>query len=220
MSTGQCLKTLVADLSGAAANVPIAYVTFSPSSEQLLACTLDETVRLWDVMNGKVMKTYTGHSNLKYATKAAFTYPRFIEPGPATEADIHFPEKAELTPEERHEITQKLLSRERRRRDRKGLPEVLIAIGSENQKVYLWDLQTKEIVQELEGHRDVILGLAVSRPALMFEFLFAVLTSHVFISGSSLSAHHCVWQHGQRSQHSHLARRWLGGIFTVDFRNV
>jgi COMPASS component SWD3 len=31
--------------------------------------------------------------------------------------------------------------------------------GSEDHNIYLWNLQTKEIVQKLEGHTDVVLGI-------------------------------------------------------------
>jgi len=35
-----------------------------------------------------------------------------------------------------------------------------IISGSEDHKIYLWDLQTREIVQRLEGHRDVVVSVA------------------------------------------------------------
>ena len=35
-----------------------------------------------------------------------------------------------------------------------------IVAGSEDGKAYLWDLQTKSLVQTLEGHSDVVLGVA------------------------------------------------------------
>lgn len=34
--------------------------------------------------------------------------------------------------------------------------------GSEDGKVWLWDLQTREVVQVLEGHRDTVVAVAVS----------------------------------------------------------
>ena len=34
--------------------------------------------------------------------------------------------------------------------------------GSEDNKVYLWDLQSREVVQILEGHTDVVVAVAVS----------------------------------------------------------
>jgi COMPASS component SWD3 len=36
----------------------------------------------------------------------------------------------------------------------------LVLAGSEDGKAYLWDLQTKALVQTLEGHSDVVLGVA------------------------------------------------------------
>ena len=36
-----------------------------------------------------------------------------------------------------------------------------IVSGSEDNKVYLWDLQSREIVQVLEGHSDIVVACAV-----------------------------------------------------------
>lgn len=35
-----------------------------------------------------------------------------------------------------------------------------IVSGSEDHNIYIWNLQTKEIVQKLEGHSDVVLCIA------------------------------------------------------------
>jgi len=35
-----------------------------------------------------------------------------------------------------------------------------IISGSEDNMVYIWDLQSKKIVQKLEGHKDVVLAVA------------------------------------------------------------
>ncbi|KRX69077.1 Protein will die slowly [Trichinella sp. T6] len=32
--------------------------------------------------------------------------------------------------------------------------------GSEDRMIYLWDLQTKDVVQQLNGHVDVVLAIA------------------------------------------------------------
>ncbi|KDN37456.1 WD40 repeat-like protein [Tilletiaria anomala UBC 951] len=161
VSSGQCLKTLESKLAGSPVNNAISSVLFSPSSVQLLASSLDNMVRLWDVPNGRVLKTYTGHKCEKHIMKAAFTHPRFIRPGPATAEEIHLPEETQLEENDKESIIQRTLAVERRRRDRKGLPEILVVCGSEDQKVVLWDLQTKEVVQKLEAHRDTVLALAV-----------------------------------------------------------
>jgi len=36
----------------------------------------------------------------------------------------------------------------------------MVLSGSEDGKAYLWDLQTKQLLQTLEGHSDVVLGVA------------------------------------------------------------
>ena len=56
----------------------MASVRFSPSSLQLLASSLDSAVRLWDVANARVIKTYTSHTNTQYAGAALFLF----QPGP------------------------------------------------------------------------------------------------------------------------------------------
>lgn len=40
------------------------------------------------------------------------------------------------------------------------LPAAMIIAGSEDQRIYLWDLQTKKVVQTLLGHKDAILAVA------------------------------------------------------------
>lgn len=99
---------------------PLVSVRFSPSSLQLLAMSLDSAVRLWDLANARVLKTYTGHVNTKYAGTALFAY---------------LPSAA--------------------------LPRTLVVAPSEDRELYLWDLQTKQVVQKLIGHRDAVATIAV-----------------------------------------------------------
>jgi len=35
-----------------------------------------------------------------------------------------------------------------------------IVAGSEDHRTYIWDLQTREIVQVLEGHTDIVVAVA------------------------------------------------------------
>lgn len=42
-----------------------------------------------------------------------------------------------------------------------SLPEVYVICGSEDQRVYVWNLQTKKLVQTLIGHRDVVISVDV-----------------------------------------------------------
>jgi COMPASS component SWD3 len=112
---------------------PIGNILFSPNSFQLLATSLDNSIRLWDIANSRVIKTYLGHHNEKYAIKACFS--AF---GSSTPASLQT------------NATKAAAS----------LPPVMVVAGSEDSRIYLWDLQTKKIVQTLTGHKDTILAVA------------------------------------------------------------
>ena len=47
--------------------------------------------------------------------------------------------------------------------------ERLVLSGSEDARVYIWDLQSRQLVQVLEGHKDVVLGVSVSHPYASVE---------------------------------------------------
>ena len=46
-------------------------VSFSPDGTKLASASFDKTVRLWDVKTGKVLHTFTGHSDFVYAVAFA-----------------------------------------------------------------------------------------------------------------------------------------------------
>jgi len=68
-TSGQCLKTMVVAQE---TNAPVTFITFTPNSRYLITCSLDSTVRIWDYRSkeGTVVKSYTGHSNVKYSIPA------------------------------------------------------------------------------------------------------------------------------------------------------
>jgi COMPASS component SWD3 len=41
------------------------HASFTPNSRFILTSTLDSTIRLWDWQHEKVVKSYTGHTNIK-----------------------------------------------------------------------------------------------------------------------------------------------------------
>jgi COMPASS component SWD3 len=135
-STSHCLKTLLPPDSK-----PVSYVHFTPSSNHLLAASLDSTIRLWDVPNDRVLKTYTGHRNVKWAIPAALTRATPL----SDEEGKRHPRDAEM----RH----------------RNLPSIHVVAGSEDNRIYLWDLQTKEVRHVVEGHKEPVICIAVSRGA-------------------------------------------------------
>lgn len=79
--SGQCLKTLIYDKFTTSSSFPVSCIKFTPNSKYLLATTLDNTIRLWDYMNNKVVKTFTGASLQKYSCNLGFIGGEFVVSG-------------------------------------------------------------------------------------------------------------------------------------------
>ena len=53
-------------------NAAVSSVRFSPNGKYILAWTLDSCVRLWDYVEGRCLKTYQGHKNVRYSIGGTF----------------------------------------------------------------------------------------------------------------------------------------------------
>ncbi|CAO1636376.1 unnamed protein product [Parajaminaea phylloscopi] len=148
--TGLCLATLPHPTSS-----PTTSIRFSPSSSHLLASSLDSALRLWDVAKGKVVKTYrTDKHN-------GIVEGQMSMPG-RDAGDV----SRSIFQNEKFAIKSNFLIRES---SAGGPPRVCVVTGSEDCKVYIWDLQTRALVAVLAGHhRDVVGAVAVhpSKPIL------------------------------------------------------
>jgi len=128
-ATGQCLRTLVHE-----DNAPVTSVRFSPNGSFILAHTLDSCVRLWDYRNNRCVKTYQGHANKKYSLNGAFGV---YGPGSAAARDGK---------EKRDAVV--------------GVDKwAFVVSGSEDGAMLLWDVSSKDVLQRLEGHDGVVLGV-------------------------------------------------------------
>lgn len=129
--TGQCLKTLVHE-----DNAPVTSVKFSPNGQYVLAGTLDSSLRLWDYVNGRCLKTYQGHKNTQFSINAAFgSYGEL--PGTISTNGSESPDQAT------------------------GQKWAFAVCGSEDGKAFIWDVTSKEVLQTLDGHEGVVLGVDV-----------------------------------------------------------
>ncbi|WVQ76795.1 hypothetical protein IAR50_006469 [Cryptococcus sp. DSM 104548] len=146
-STGQCLKTLDND-----SNSPVAHAAFTPSAYYLHSTTLSSTIRIYNIHTGKVIKTFRAPNDLvceKYPCPAVLYEAPKLGTKAGKEAD-----KMEVD-----EMPQKSRSR------RKKVDNAWIMTGSENGKIIIWDVQSKDVIQIIDGftsHQSSVVALAVS----------------------------------------------------------
>jgi WD40 repeat protein len=57
LKSGICTHTLTGHQQ------PISAIAFSPDGQQLVSCSFDKTIKLWDVHSGRCLKTLLGHRN-------------------------------------------------------------------------------------------------------------------------------------------------------------
>lgn len=113
-------------------NAPVTSVKFSPNGRYVLAATLDNSLRLWNYVEGRCVKTYQGHKNEKFSIGVCFgTY------------SVSASAREELEEEERQKQW------------------AFAACGSEDGSTVLWDVNSKEVLQRLQGHEGVVLGVDV-----------------------------------------------------------
>jgi COMPASS component SWD3 len=144
--TGQCLKTLVHE-----DNAPVTGVRFSPNGKFVLAATLDSCVRLWNYVEGRCLKTYQGHKNEKFSINACFgTY----TPQP-------FGLNPQLPPSPPPEDTPDDVDDEDAVGPRHPTQWAFALTGSETGALVLWDVSSKEILQQLPGHEGAVLAVDV-----------------------------------------------------------
>ena len=132
-ATGECLKTVYAE-----GNPPVGCVRFSPNGRFVLSGTLDSKLRLYDVSGGRERNTFgNGHSGLNSnraqprGGKCSKTY--------AGHTNSKFCAFAAF------------LSANPKRQ--------CVVSGSEDGKIYMYDLQSRLIRQTLEGHHDAVLAV-------------------------------------------------------------
>lgn len=105
--SGQVQKTLIDE-----DNSPVGYVKFAPNGRYILVAYLNSQIKLWSFQKPKCLRTYKGHTNLKYCISVKFS----VTAG------------------------------------------MWIVSGSEDNALYIWSLQSKELVQKINAHAHVVIS--------------------------------------------------------------
>ena len=135
-------------------NAGVTSVRFAPNGKYVLAATLDSCIRLWSYVEGRCLKTYQGHRNEKFSINACFGEYN------AEKQDVDGEDEDEDDEDDRSPNSEANGSVEPTKE-----PPVwaFVACGSEDGRLFLWDVSSKEILQSAAGHEGVILGLDICR---------------------------------------------------------
>jgi len=124
---------------------PVSFVRFTPNARHILSSSLDGRIRLWDYEHGRAIRVYEGHANQKFCITCALCGP---SGRPQTEA---------------------------RSKDSPAGPAPWVVTGSEDGKLFVYDLNDQKALQIVEGgeagqgaHADAVLCVDVhpSQPLL------------------------------------------------------
>lgn len=159
VATGNCLRILERSSDH------LQRISFSPDGTLIASCSLDQTVRLWEVATGNCVNVWHWKTESSL-TAILFTSVAFSPAGDLL-ACCTFDYTIHLWEVQTGNLIQTLHSPERIGRIL-FTPDGLLMAGCDDGAVRLWEVQTGELVRILPGHREQVLGLAISPDGRLF----------------------------------------------------
>ncbi|KAL1677643.1 WD40-repeat-containing domain protein [Schizophyllum commune] len=139
---------------------PVTSVGFSHDGTMIVSCAMDGLIRIWDTESGQCLKTLVDDDN-PICSHVRFTPNSKFVLASTQDSTVRLwnyhasrPAKTYTGHVNRTYCIPSCFATSR-------MGERLVLSGSEDARVYIWDLQSRQLVQVLEGHKDVVLGVSV-----------------------------------------------------------
>lgn len=193
--TGSCHRSI------AAHSEAVTGVAYNRDGSILASCSYDGLIRLWDTSTGQCLKTLV-HGEAPPIGHVTFSPNAFQLLATSLDGTIRLWDMAN------GRVLKTYVGHQNSRFALKAAftawnvpttsahrPPCSVVAGSEDQRVYVWDLQNKAVIQTLLGHRDTVLCIAVRFYLLCRISLTRVFQTHErlpIIASASLDRDPCI----------------------------